>query len=183
MGATQKMIDYATGIAELLELPKPDFTNYKDTSNFIATYCSEYKLKSRKKFDDILNGEQEAQIRTKYNKELSSIFRLQLEECYNRKGIYMFWQDSKLVYIGKSRNLSSRIVSSLEERLKSNPHINKLSIIECSTEADTHILEIVLITENKPELNKDCSCCDYSNYFKSGIIISELSPFDIFKEV
>ena len=49
MGATQKMIDYATGIAELLELPKPDFTNYKDTSNFIATYCSEYKLKSRKK--------------------------------------------------------------------------------------------------------------------------------------
>ena len=29
------MIDYATGIAELLELPKPDFTNYKDTSNCI----------------------------------------------------------------------------------------------------------------------------------------------------
>ncbi len=184
MAATQKMIDYANGIAELLELPEPDYNDYKSTSIFISTYCDEYKQKSRKQFDEEINKYKKEQIMSRCNtgKEFSAAFNVQLDQCQNMKGIYIFWEGSTVVYIGKSTNLGSRILSSLEERLKSNPNITKLSIIECSTEADTHILEIVLIIENKPELNRDCCCSDYSNHFKSNIIISELPKLNIFAE-
>lgn len=43
MSATQKMVDYAKGIADLLNLDYPDFSNFNETSAFISEYSQAYK--------------------------------------------------------------------------------------------------------------------------------------------
>lgn len=98
-------------------------------------------------------------------------------ERFQVAGVYIFWKDDKIMYVGKSIDLSQRILSSFDEKRKSG--INYCSIINCPIVADAHILEVVLITELKPPLNKDCMCDDTSETFFSDLDIEFLKSLRV----
>jgi excinuclease UvrABC nuclease subunit len=65
--------------------------------------------------------------------------------------IYILRLNEEIVYVGKSTNFKSRLLS--HSKVKA---FNNYSLIECATEADMHILEVYLIVMLKPLYNKDC---------------------------
>ena len=68
-------------------------------------------------------------------------------------GIYYLYDDNrKLIYIGKSNNLLERVISSAN--IKSKSYFARCSFIENMSDMD--IYEIYLISIYKPILNKDC---------------------------
>lgn len=176
MAATKSMIEYAKAISEKLKIDEPDFSNFNETSYFISEYSVQYKK--------ITNNERTVEkLQNMYGvfeDDFSDEFKTVLSDLYGEKGIYVFWKDNEIVYIGKSTNLQSRIYSSLKERIK-NSDITHLSIIFTATEADMHIFEAVLITEYKPILNMDCACNDFSRHIKSGLDLYSSDRLSIFK--
>lgn len=178
MAATQKMINYAKNIADILNMHYPDFTDYWETSTFISTNVDKFKIVLQQKQLELqLNS-----ITNKNNIQTTNEFDELILKLQNVGGIYIFWENDNIVYVGKSMNLQGRIPQSLQDRLKMTPDINYLSIICCDSDADVHILEILLITELKPLCNRDCICKDTSKYFKSNVDISKLQKISIFKE-
>lgn len=174
MVTTEKMIDYATAIAKELNLKMPDFSNYNETSIFIDKYCQKYNKKmSDKRISEMLVDLDFERLST----EFLHIFNM-LE---HKKGVYVFWNNNEIVYIGKSLNLQERICTSLKERLSST-EITHFFPIVTDNEADMHILEVVLITEYKPLLNIDCNCKDKSNRFSSGLNLYTRKKYPIFKD-
>lgn len=104
------------------------------------------------------------------------------------RGIYMLCKDGKVTYIGKSNNIKSRVYS----HKSSGKKFDSVVKLATSTEADMHIMEIVLINFFKPEYNMDSKStdtpiakvvCDYSELFTS--IIEYRIPLrgEIFSEV
>ena len=178
MEPTAKMINFAKIISEMLKIQLPDLTNYKDTHEFINNNSKAYwemvnvgeenlellKFKIDKIKDNYL----------KINYKLSSNFISNLDEVKNLQGIYILWSGKNLVYIGKSINLKSRIISSIYERNSLQLPITSVSYINTLSTADMHILEPLLITEYKPILNTEFACQDFSNHFKSNIDILEV---------
>jgi len=72
-----------------------------------------------------------------------------LKKIEDISGIYYLYDENKkLIYIGKSTGLGHRIVTSYKER---RAYFFRYSII--SNKADMHILEPYLISKYKPELN------------------------------
>jgi len=66
-------------------------------------------------------------------------------------GIYELWQDSELVYIGKSTtSMSTRLHIHYKEKAKM---FNLVKAYEISSEADIHIIELYLINLYKPKYN------------------------------
>lgn len=177
MAATQKMIDYATAIAEKLEIAEPNFLSFEETSHFISEYSDRFK-KATHTGKTIQALEK---LYGKFEEALTNEFIQKLKELQDICGVYIFWVENEVVYIGKSVNLQDRVFSSLKERIGSAP-ITHVSIIPLKKIADTHILEIVLITEYKPDLNSDCICEDYSDLFKSNINLYSLSKVRIFED-
>lgn len=85
-------------------------------------------------------------------------------------GIYfLYCSDKRLLYIGKSRNLAARILSSAGER-----RATYVRYIMAKTEADIHILEPYLITTLKPPLNSECKTKDIPSFI---IEVPPLSDF------
>jgi hypothetical protein len=79
-------------------------------------------------------------------------FVQQLTALVGKAGIYFLYNENKqLVYIGKSIDLSSRILSSCQQK-KGACYFN-YSIPP--KEADIHIYEMYLIAKYKPQFNKD----------------------------
>ena len=66
-------------------------------------------------------------------------------------GIYKLYKDYKLVYIGKSKCIKSRI----KEHLKTK-EFNSFDFTLMSNKSDINLMEIYLIDKYKPILNKDC---------------------------
>lgn len=67
-------------------------------------------------------------------------------------GIYFLYDDSdKLIYIGKSKNLFSRVASSIKER-KATKY--RYALLE--SDADMNIYEVYYISLHRPSLNSDC---------------------------
>ena len=92
----------------------------------------------------------------KYN--LSNEFVKSMEYLYYAQGLYFIYDKNKnLIYIGKSRNLGSRVVSSLKER-KGYYFKYKLT----KTMSDANILEIYYISTLKPVLNSESNEEDLS---------------------
>ena len=90
------------------------------------------------------------------------------------RGIYMLCKDGKVMYIGKSSSIRSRVYSHKSAGKKFDSVVK----LTTSTEADMHIMEIVLINFFKPEYNMDSKSidtpvakivCDYSELFTSII--------------
>lgn len=83
MAATDNMIEYATAIAEKLGIDEPDFSSFRDTSNFIS--------KNVKMFHHIIRKEQldEAIVAyEQYNRDLSNEFVSLLEYAEGKAGVY-----------------------------------------------------------------------------------------------
>lgn len=83
-----------------------------------------------------------------------------LESLTNVHGLYFLYDENKnLIYIGKSKNLGSRILNSVKERqgfyLK-----YKLPL----TKSDTNILELYYISKLKPVLNSESKEVDDTTF-------------------
>lgn len=89
---------------------------------------------------------------------LSNEFVKSMEYLYYAQGLYFIYDKNKnLIYMGKSRNLGSRVVSSLKER-KGYYFKYKLT----KTMSDANILEIYYISTLKPVLNSESNEEDLS---------------------
>lgn len=172
MGCTEKMQKYAKAISEELGVKEPDYNSFEDVSSFITKNKDKYnKLLFNKTVPQRLdyNGK-------KYKKNKDSVLEKtapMLNELYAKHGCYVLWSRKEIVYVGKSKNLGARILQSTLEREKQK-EITAITPILTQTEADMHILELVLINELKPILNSDTFCKDSSCTFKSGISSKEL---------
>lgn len=91
---------------------------------------------------DALTFKKDADLTDEFNKLISELIHV--------SGIYMIYQNTELIYIGKSINLSNRILSSLKER--GGTHVSVLAI---ENKADIHILEPYLISKLTPRLNTE----------------------------
>lgn len=82
---------------------------------------------------------------------LSDEFINELQGLILVHGLYFLYSENKeLIYIGKSKNLSERIPTSVKER---KAHYLKYKLT--NTMADANILELYYISKLKPILNKD----------------------------
>jgi hypothetical protein len=73
-----------------------------------------------------------------------------LEELKQKSGIYFLYNDSELVYIGKSKGLGSRIMTSMKDRPS-----DSFRYLLTETISDAHIIEPYLIAKYKPKLNSE----------------------------
>ncbi len=79
--------------------------------------------------------------------------------CYSYLGTpgvyFLFDSNEKLIYIGKSKDVSSRINTSIAERRATGAYI-----LATKTEADAHVLESYFIATMNPLLNSEGKCED-----------------------
>ena len=95
-------------------------------------------------------------MREEIGKFMITIFNKDIPE---NPGVYLMKYNSKIIYVGKAKNLSKRI-SSYFNREHSNEktkelvkHIDDLDFIICNTELDALILENNLIKKYSPKYN------------------------------
>ena len=115
MAATEKMINYAKGIAQILHLTEPNYSDFLETSNFINENQELYKRVMTNRNNELAYMAQLEKL-SRYNLKLDDDFLNFVKNLNNEKGIYIFSNDTEIVYIGKSTDLASRIISSLVER-------------------------------------------------------------------
>jgi hypothetical protein len=72
---------------------------------------------------------------------------LGLKDTY---GVYLLSKDSKVIYVGVSLDLGSRILTSM----CSHPEADSFSYIDTNSISDAYILEVMLINIIKPSLNE-----------------------------
>lgn len=178
--ATEKQIKYAKAISEELNIPLPE----KCEKDLYFKFISE----NNEKFKERKNAElyREKSFKRK-NKKI--IFRVNdylmeaLKNVENKHGIYIFWSNNELCYIGKSMDLGLRILSSLKERITLEQIIDEVSWCVTESVADMHILEPYLITKYKPKMNTEFMCEDFSNLFNCEIKIEELLKLKTYSEI
>ena len=175
--ATGKQLVYACVIADKLGIDRP-------TNDFVE--CMRFISEYRPLFLQVVREENEKEAeRNKYTSEhdiygyraFSEHFGRHLTELVSEYldgvyGIYCFLEDDNILYIGKSYNLGKRILSSFRERIGQAP-INRVMYRSLGTKADTNIMELLLIAENKPRLNTDCNVDDLPMLFYSNIDIAK----------
>ena len=93
----------------------------------------------------------------------------------NKTGVYFFFAEENLVYIGSSLNLQNRIKTSLLERLK-QAEIDQISFCVTDTEIEARQLEKVLIKKYHPVLNET-----YNNFKVYGmkVRLQNMESFDV----
>lgn len=161
---SEKQIQYAKAIAEALDIKLP-----KGDAYVIHKFISKNKQKYNERWD-----KQSAKTFLIDSVNLCvPITQEDINEWYDligeKKGVYAFLGlNDEILYIGKSSNLFSRIPSSFNERREKEP-IKTIAYYIVDNMADTHILEMVLIEENKPKLNTDGICEEYPKMFHSGL--------------
>ena len=161
--ASEKQKMFATQIADVLNLNLPENDTAKDYWEFVNNYIGLFNLKM-----NLTNN-----IPKMKEKAIKEIERLQ-----NKMGVYFLWHNENLIYIGKSINLSERIVSSIKERnLKIK--VTHFSYYLAETQADVHILEPYLITKYKPLLNSEFISTDYTTLFKIDFDINKFERFEV----
>ena len=76
-----------------------------------------------------------------------------LKQC----GVYELFTLQQSLYVGKSRQIQKRVLSSIKnhsKNIKSSRSPVFLSVYQCKNEIDATLLEIYLINRKKPQLNK-----------------------------
>lgn len=124
-----------------------------------------------------------------HNYEVNKFFRLLdnqmfsdeylhlLDDMHKTPGIYFLYDINKeLIYIGKSYNISSRLVSSVKEK-----NAFFVQILETKTEADANILELYYIAIERPRLNSDSVPIDTPT-FKIKTKYEKTDMIPIFKD-
>lgn len=138
------------------ECVNPDF-NFKSTMERTIT---EKGIRATTKLKELL---------LKDYKEDNEVMGLILS-LKNKSGLYFLYDNHKeLKYIGRSIDLSSRILSSMNER---KLYTFRYCLIE--NKSDVNILEVYAISLFKPERNSDCVTQDYPTI---KMDIPELSEF------
>lgn len=173
--ATEKQLVYACVIADKLGIDRPA-NDFVECMRFISEY--------RPLFLQVVREENKKEHeKNKYTSEndifgyrtFSETFGEDLTEMVSEYldgvyGVYCFLEDDNILYIGKSYNLGKRILSSFRKRIE-QAHINRVMYRAFETKADTNIMELLLIAENKPRLNTDCNVDDLPKLFDSDIDI------------
>jgi hypothetical protein len=171
--ATENQLAYACAIADKLGIDRPA-NDFVKCMRFISEYkplfeqvCREENEKNKYTSEKDIFGYRT--FSEKFGMDLTEIVSEDLNALY---GVYCFLEDDDILYIGKSYNLGRRILSSFRERIAQAP-INRVMYRSFETKADTNIMELLLIAENKPRLNADCNVDDVPKLFDSKIDILE----------
>lgn len=178
--ATQRQIDYANAMSEVLGLGKTFDSNSirDDVSDFITENKTKYNIACDK---NMICGQTE-KYELKYNNLINEeAFDFLIEKLYGKHGLYAF-VDSKneICYIGKSKNLASRIPTSYKERA-SSANISRIMYYTDENMANVNIMEILLISEYSPVLNTESNTEDVPTKFHSGIdILNDFKEVPVF---
>lgn len=168
---TPKQKSYASVIAETLNIPEPDDT-FEAHEEFLSKNVSKYKAlrKNYSVVQELIDTGHP--LYERYLNDLGEKSAIWITENLKHKsGIYLFvGYKNKILYIGKSLDLASRIPSSYLERVE-KVKIKKIMYYLTPSQADTGVLEMLLIAENDPLLNKDGKTSDKPLMFHSGIDI------------
>lgn len=163
--ASQKQIDYANAIASICGINKffKEGSLHLEVHKFIEENKVEYDKTIRK--NNIENY-------VKDNCPFSTETMLYIfENLYKKHGLYCFLgEENEILYIGKSVDLSQRIPASYRER-KAKAKIKKIMYYIEYNMADVNIMEILLISENKPALNSESNTDEIPERYKSGVDI------------
>lgn len=179
---TDKQVTYATAIAKSLGIKLPTVYSMSSYSDFIKDHKDEYRRSSLKK--RIYKEESYSFLpERKFGDDMGEyVSEWLVQNLFDCKGIYAFLDGDEILYIGKSKNLADRIPSSYKERSGCG-RINRIMYYITKTDSDTNILEIVLISENNPVLNKESNSHDESTLFKSNLsVLNDFSEIPILKE-
>lgn len=168
---TQKQRSYACVIAQTLKVPEPEET-FEAHQEFISKYIAKYKAyrKNYSVVQELIDTGHPAYA--DYVNLIGEKAALWIDQNLHKiPGVYVFLgAKNNILYIGKSLDLASRIPSSYSERAKI-AKIKRIMYYETPTQADTGVLEMILIAENDPLLNKDGKTKDKPQMFHSGIDI------------
>lgn len=167
-GASNKMRDYANVIAKHLHLPTPNFDSFDETHEFIKKNARTFRKDRVDKYISYASGKRPQAIKWYTDELLKNGF----------KGIYLFWNEDDLVYIGKATVSASRVLSSFNTRKYSIP-ITHISVIKLENVADIHVLEPLLICENNPLLNREFSCGITPSMVSSNIDVHSLKKIKV----
>ena len=180
MSSRNPIVCYAEKISDFIGVP---FTELNDTSaafKFVSKYESKYKLL----YDQNCLLESAMQCENKIKKRFSVDF---LEVLFSfidcNRGIYIFYKSDSVVYVGKSFDLSSRIFSSLQERIKLEPQIDGFLVIKLKSDSDVNIAEPYVISKTNPPLNKEFVTDDLPIMFSCETIdrlLEQSHPIELF---
>ena len=179
---TEKMIEYAIAIADNLGLDMPDFYDFGSVSRFIGKYANSYReyMKQQNFYSDI------GSLQQTISKKFSDAFIDRIAYSYqNVSGLYFLFANEDLLYIGKSINLSERILSSFRQRYTFRKDINMVGVIEIPNLADLQMAEPYFISTLKPLMNKEFNVKDHPVAFHSDEMdaaYSAMIPFFIFEQ-
>lgn len=94
-----------------------------------------------------------------------------IARMFGASGVYCFGIPSAIMYVGQSKNLGERVLSSFKDRLfkaewgaVARTREIYLGISKTKSEIDARILEVYLINRLDPYFNKDCKnggTCSY----------------------
>lgn len=95
-------------------------------------------------------------LNTEYNSKFLDHFDFECisEECNDISGVYSFWKGETCLYVGKSKNLGQRILTSYASRIKGENDVDFIKVFYTKSECDAGILELYAIGKFKPLLNK-----------------------------
>ena len=153
---TINMVMFAKSISETLGIELPDF-NFDSYREFISDN------------KDLFNKKNESKLQITTPELGENVITFLEENCLRKSGIYCFLEGNEIVYIGKSINLAERIQTSFTER-KEHANIDRIMYYEVP-KTDLSIMEMLLIAENNPRLNRDGKTNGKPQRFKSGIDI------------
>ena len=148
----ESFLGYKLKLLKQVKLFIEDTDNlYSSKCKELLDYCKYEKVIRLERKQDIYDMElgfvQEKFSKGKVSDEAIKIFEVLIDKA----GVYLIYdKNKKLVYIGKSYTLSSRILSSIKERKGSY-----FSYIITENKIDADILEPYLIGTLKPALNGD----------------------------
>lgn len=167
--ATEKQKKYAYAIADALKMQRP-CGNFDDFNTFISENKDEYQRYFRKQ--RMTDCEKYQHLPDKwicidFGEQIADFVN---DNLHKKIGIYAFAVKTEIVYIGKSYNLADRIPTSYWERRK-QAAIDRILYFIVGNRTDTDLLEILLISENRPVLNVDCKNEERSTLFSSGLNI------------
>lgn len=178
---TEKMIAYAIAIADTLNIDRPDLYDFESVSRFIGIYSPSYRqyVKQKSFYRDL------AAFRQVSTKELSAAFLDKIGNAYQGvSGLYFFFSDMELVYVGKSTNLSERVLASFREKYIFRQDINMVGVMQIQNLADLQMAEPYFISKLKPPMNKEFNVKDYPELFQSNELdaaYGSMVPFFIFE--
>lgn len=182
--ASVKQIDYANAISDLCMIGEKfnEDSLYEEVNDFITKYKDSYE-------QIIWRNTIEFEAKKgsgKYDNEDISRYTILFicNNLYKKHGCYAFiGENDEILYVGKSVDLSSRIVSSYSQR-KREENIRRIMYRIESSMADANVLEILLICENKPLLNTESNTDETLLRYSSGIdILKDFEELPFFGKV